>query len=185
MLATLLVLLQGPLQKTERELDFALTEKDQFFRIETVENGEPIEQLTRAGAFYLTEDPANRQQLSLVTDSGNFVLDANGNRINIPLNFKSISLSGGELLVTMQDGTVATAGEIGITRVMKPQLLNSVGGNLYQIPDLVALGYNPADVFEQVPFNEHAITQGALEGSNVDLSREMTELITVSKAFPI
>ena len=33
---TSLVLMQGPLQTTDRELDFALTEKDQFFRIETV-----------------------------------------------------------------------------------------------------------------------------------------------------
>ena len=83
----------------------------------------------------------------------------------------------------MQDGTVQTAGEMGLTRVIKPQLLHSVGGNLYQIPDLAVLGYDPADVFEQVPFNVRAITQGALEASNVDLSREMTELMTAQRHF--
>ncbi|MFC0561047.1 flagellar hook-basal body protein [Halalkalibacter alkalisediminis] len=180
---TALRLEQGPLMTTDRELDFAITEKNHFFRIQTLENGNPAERLTRDGAFYLTEDPDNPQQLTIVTSNGDFVLNNAGNRINLPLHFQSISLSGaGQLLVTQTDGTQQNVGEFGLTRVLKPQLLDAIGDNLYRLPDFAALGIAAADVFENVAVGNR-IAQGALEGSNVDLGREMNELIMTQRLY--
>ncbi|GAE28499.1 flagellar basal-body rod protein FlgG [Halalkalibacter wakoensis JCM 9140] len=174
----------GALMQTERQLDFALTEKNHFFRIETVENGAPVERITRDGAFYLTENPNNAQQLSLVTANGDFVLNGEGNRIAIPANFQSISFSqDGELEVTLRDGTMQNVGQLGLTNVLKPQLLDSVGNNLYRFPDLQALGFAVADVRADFAGNGQQVNQGFLEGSNVDLSREMNALIEAQRHY--
>ncbi|GAE33657.1 flagellar hook-basal body protein [Halalkalibacter akibai] len=180
---TALRLEQGPMIATERELDFAITEKNHFFRIQTVENGNQVERLTRDGTFYLSEDPNNPQQLTIVTKNGDFVLNENGNRINVPLNFKSISLSGdGQLLVTLNDGTIQNGGQFALARVLKPQLLDAVGENLYRFPDFAALGLVPGDVFENVGMAGR-VSQGFIEGSNVDLGREMNELIMTQRHY--
>ncbi|MDT8860414.1 flagellar hook-basal body protein [Alkalihalobacillus sp. MEB130] len=174
----------GSLIQTERELDFALTGKNHFFRIQTMENGAPVERLTRDGAFYLTENPTNAAVLSVVTSTGDAVLNQAGNPINIPRNFESISLSdAGQIVVTLQDGTVQNAGALGLTNVLKPQLLDSVGGNLYRFPALQALGLAVGDVREDFAANGQSVSQGFLEGSNVDLGKEMNELIETQRLY--
>ena len=181
---TALRLEQGPLIQTERELDFALAEKDQFFQVETLVNGDMVQRLTRDGAFYLSEDPANANVLSIVNSNGDFLLDAAGNRMTIPVDFESIQLSDqGLLSVTLNDGTIEEAGQLGLIRVMKPQLLEAVGGNQFQIPDLAALGFAAADVFEAVPAAEQRLVQGSIEGSNVNLSQEMNDLLLTQRLY--
>jgi flagellar basal-body rod protein FlgG len=174
----------GPLMETDRELDFAITEKDHFFRIQTLENGNPVERFTRDGAFYLSEDPNNDQLITIVTKNGDFVLDEAGNRINLPLNFQAINLSrNGQLVATLKDGTEQNIGQFSLTRILKPQLLDSVGDNLYRLPDIEGLGFALNEVIQDVPTNEGLISQRFLEGSNVDLSREMNELIETQRHY--
>lgn len=180
---TALRLEQGPLITTDRQLDFAIAEKNHFFQIETVENGNAVQRLTRDGTFYLSEDPANPQQLAIVTSNGDFVLNSTGNRINVPMNFQSISLSAaGQLLVTGNDGTIQNIGQFGLAHVLKPQLLDAVGDNLYRLPDFAALGIAAGDVFENVAVGNR-VSQGFLEGSNVDLGREMNELVMTQRHY--
>lgn len=180
---TALRLDQGSMMPTDRELDFALSERDQFFRIESIENGVATERLTRDGAFYLTENEEAPGQWSLVTNNGSYVLGADGNRINVPDNFKSISLSNGQLVATMGDGTTQELGQLGLTQVLKPQLLEGVGDNMYQLSDFAALGFAEADVIQAVGINQQALSQGMLEGSNVDIGQEMSELLTAQRHY--
>ncbi len=175
---------QGTLMPTDRELDFAIAEKNHFFRIGTTENGEQVANLTRNGSFYLSQDPDNAGLLTIVTSNGDFLLDGGFNRINVPMNFQSIQLTDeGVLTATLNDGTVEELGQLALTQVHKPQLLEAVGDNLYRIPDLAALGFAEEDVFEEVPADEGRVVQSALEGSNVDLSREMSELLTTQRQY--
>lgn len=181
---TALRLDQGPLRQTDRELDFAIAQKNHFFRIGVIENGQQVERLTRDGAFYLSEDPENPELLTIVTSNGDFLLDGGFNRINVPMNFQSISLSTeGFLRATLNDGTIEDLGQLALTQIHKPQLLEATGDNLYRIPDLAALGFAEEDVFEEVPGNAGRLVQGSLEGSNVDLSREMSELLTTQRHY--
>ncbi|ARK32726.1 flagellar hook-basal body protein [Halalkalibacter krulwichiae] len=180
---TALRLEQGPFINTDRELDFAITDKNHFFRIQTMENGNPVERLSRDGTFYFSENPGNPNQLTIVTSNGDFVLDQNGDRITLPLNFQSISLNEeGQLLVTLTDGTVENIGEFGLTRVLKPQLLDSIGDQLYRLPNFAALGLAAGDVLEAAAVNGR-VSQGTLEGSNVDLGNEMNELMMAQRHY--
>ncbi|WP_100405695.1 flagellar hook-basal body protein [Bacillus solitudinis] len=181
---TALRLDQGSLIPTDRELDFAIAEKNHFFQVQSSENGEQQNRLTRDGAFYLSEDPDNAGLLTIVNSNGDFLLDANGNRINLPLNFQAINVSNtGGLSVTLDDGTAQNIADLSLIRVIKPQLLESIGDNYYRIPDVATLGFAEQDVFEAVAAGEALLSQGSLEGSNVDLGREMSELIATQRHY--
>ncbi|MCM3714319.1 flagellar hook-basal body protein [Halalkalibacter oceani] len=182
--STALRLDQGSLVGTDRELDFAITQPNHFFRIGIEENGEQIEYLTRDGAFYLSEDPDNPDLVTIVTSNGDFLLNGGFERISFPLDFEEIQLSPeGMLNITLNDGTVLNAGQLALTHVHKPQLLEAAGNNLYRLPDFAALGYAEADMLEEVPGNEGRLMQGSLEASNVDLGREMNELLTTQRHY--
>ncbi len=182
--STTLRLDQGPIIKTDRELDFAIAEKNHFFRIGTTENGQQEAMLTRDGTFYLSIDPDNDEQLTIVNANGDFLLNGGFERITVPINFQSLSLSNeGNLTATLNDGTIQELGQLALTHVHKPQLLEAVGNNLFRLPDVEALGYREEDVFEEVPGNEGLVLQGSLEGSNVDLGREMSELLTTQRHY--
>lgn len=184
MAATTLRLEQGPLIQTDRELDFAIAEKNHFFRVGVPENGELEPLLTRDGTFYLSIDPEDETQLVIVNSDGNYLLNGGFEPIRVPVDFKSLSLSEeGYLNATLNDGTIENLGQLALTHVHKPQLLEAVGENFFRIPNLEALGYEAADVYEEVPADEGRIFQGQLEGSNVDLGNEMTELIQTQRHY--
>ncbi|NEU30386.1 flagellar hook-basal body protein [bacterium LRH843] len=182
--STALRLDQGSLIETKRELDFAIAEKNHFFRIGTTENGIQETQLTRDGSFYLSIDPDQEDRLTIVTANGDYLLDGGFTRISVPADFRSISLSKeGYLQAVRQNGEIEELGQLALTHVHKPQLLESMGGNLFRLPDAAALGFEDGDLFEEVPGNEGLLVQGSLESSNVDLAREMSELLQVQRHY--
>ncbi len=161
-----------------------LRQKITFFSIQSAQNDEVSQYLIRDGAFYLSEDPGNAELLTLVTSEGDYVLDQAGNRINLPVNFSSIQLNAaGQLIVTLDDGTEENVGQLGLIAIFKPQLLESLGGNAFQFPDLAELGYAEEDVFAAVAATESRLVQHALEGSNVDVSKEMNELLMTQRHY--
>ncbi|BAB07456.1 flagellar hook-basal body protein [Halalkalibacterium halodurans] len=175
---------QGTLTTTDRALDFAIANPSSFFEIETVVDGNPVTRLTRDGAFYLTANPNNDNLLQLVTQNGDYLLDSAGNRINIPATFEEITLTDqGTLQVTMPNGANVQAAQLQLIQVMKPQLLEAVGGNMFQLPDLAALGFAENEVYAAVGAGGGAVVQGTLEGSNVDIGREMTDLIETQRNY--
>ncbi len=176
---------QGSIIETGRQLDFAIAERDHFFEIGTTEGGVETSYLTRDGAFYLSEDPANPQSLTIVNSSGNYLLDGNGQRFSLPMNFTDLTLSSnGDLQATLNDGTTEELGQINLIRVLKPQVLEALGDTNFRFPDdLAALGLVDEDVFEQVPGNEGRLIQSAIEGSNVDIAKEMSELMNTQRHY--
>lgn len=181
---TALIMQPGSLQQTDRKLDIALTEKNQLFQVQVVENDQVETRYTRAGAFYLSPDQNNREILYLVTGEGHFVLGTNG-PITIPADFKDISISeNGAISVTFEDGSTQQVGQFEIVEVYRPQMLVQTGENLYSLPpDLEELGYIAADILDVIPAGQIAMRQGFIESSNVDLSKEMTELITAQRSY--
>lgn len=172
---------QGPLQRTDRELDVALAEKKQYFQIQ---NGDGQVRYTRNGAFYLSQSVNNPGQLNLVTGDGNFVLGTNG-PITIPENFKEITIQeNGVITVTDDNNNRQQVAQLEIVEVELPQMLQQVGDNLFMLPNnLAALGYNEADILGVIAENEVSVKQFFLEGSNVDMAQEMTELMTTQRAY--
>uniref|UniRef100_C5D967 Uncharacterized protein n=1 Tax=Geobacillus sp. (strain WCH70) TaxID=471223 RepID=C5D967_GEOSW len=187
---TNLVLAQGALTKTDRALDVALAKEGQFFRVLVQgENGAQEIGYTRSGAFYLTPSAENPNELMLVTSDGHPVLDENNAPILLPEGFKNITISNnGTITAVASDGRVMRRANIGITTILRPQLLQSVGDNIFTLPDLNALNVNETDVAVNMTGNlrnQISMTQGALEQSNVDLGAELTDMMITERSYQL
>ncbi|MGE8080405.1 flagellar hook-basal body protein [Peribacillus loiseleuriae] len=182
-----LILTQGSLKTTSRSLDAALTKPDLFFSVRVSdESGENI-RYTRDGAFFMTPVNGNTHQLMLVTNDGNSVLDEFNRPIVVNGNVTDISMSGnGQIKIETSDRGTQTF-ELGIVSVKKPQFMEQLGGNLLALPaNLNQMNVNTEDILTSLTGGlrgEISMTQGALENSNVDLSKEMSNLIMVQRQY--
>ncbi|HEU4964762.1 MAG TPA: flagellar hook-basal body protein [Bacilli bacterium] len=178
---------QGSLQETGQKLDVAI-EGDGFFVIEPNDTAQGLEEmaLTRDGSFKISVDEFGDNYL--VASNGMAVHDMiNDDRIvigsDIRLDTVSINESG---LVTAKDveGESVELGRIGLVKIGDPNAnLQAVGENLYRLVN----GFNADQVTEDLtdlPTNERPmIKQGFLEQSNVDMTRQMTDMIVAQRAY--
>jgi flagellar basal-body rod protein FlgG len=175
-----LIMNQGALKQTGRSLDTALTKEGQLFKVLVQTNGVNEVQYTRNGALYLS--PLSDTEVMLVNGDGLPVLDENNNPITINGEAKDYNIdANGQLTVTKTAGATEVF-NLGVVRVNKPQFLEQRGGNLLGLPANIA----EDEVLTELTGGlraEISLQQGALEQSNVDLSKEMTELINVQRAY--
>lgn len=163
---------QGSLKPTGNPLDLAIEGKG-FFEVLTPQGV----RLTRAGNFSLN---GNGQ---LVTKSGHPVLKvpsgggeagaANtdvSNRI-IQFNGKDIHISdSGEIFDNGE-----SLGQLSVVNALNPDSLIKQGNNNYGFKDNMAP--------QMVQLSAPAIRSGFVEGSNVNIVQEMTDMITTQRAF--
>lgn len=155
---------QGSLRETGNTYDLALS-GDGFFTIQTTnKQGVTSTKYTRDGSFTVTTDGY------LVTRDGDYVLDTNGNRIQIPgaqtANNVAFDASGNVLVDGQQ---VAT---LGIASFANPQALLLYGENMYDATAAAGLQASTATV-----------NQGYLEMSNTNVIEEMVDMITITRAY--
>ncbi len=170
---------QGSLKETGRNLDFALTSPYQYFQVDV--DGEV--QYTRDGAFTLSTVAGNANQVQLMTADGHSVLDENGNAIRFDRRYQNVQVDkNGTITVSSgNEGEAPLRFNLGIVRAVKPQALAAEGGNLFSVDDnlrATAL-INLTGAGRQ----EISIKQGSLEASNVDVSKEMTDLIASQRSY--
>lgn len=177
-----MVMTQGSLDNTGRALDIALTKEGQFFRVSLQnETGNEIV-YTRDGAFYFT--PTAENEVMLVTNNGHPVLDENDQLIIINGQAKEYKIEDtGRMIVTMENGEQQNI-QLGITSVEKPQFLALKGNNLLGLPENFAdLDIGIEEILTDLGPDQISLKQGALEQSNVDLSKEMTDLIQTQRSY--
>ena len=144
----------GSLEGTERSTDLALV-GNAFFVMQTPEG----ERYTRTGAFYV-------DQLGYLTDGeGNFLLGENGPIYVGGLNFTVDQLGGVRI-----DNEYAD--QIRIVSFADNGALRKQGSNLYF--SLAA---------PQAETNPYTIAQGFLENSNVEIGREMVDMLSVFRTY--
>lgn len=154
---------QGPLQITHRPLDAAIDGKG-FFEVET-----PLgTRYTRVGSFQVNADG------ELVTAQGYRVNSTSG----------PIAFSDDDIDITIrEDGTIfakrptGEEEERGTLKVMmfdRPQFLKKLPNGTYDA------GEERPQIAEVTV--DYRISQGALESSNVNTTRELTEMIKVSRS---
>ncbi|MEY9870050.1 flagellar basal-body rod protein FlgG [Peribacillus sp. B2I2] len=182
-----LVLSQGALKTTDRNLDAAITREDQFFTVSVQDDNGVNTRLTRDGSFYLSPNANDPDQMMLVTSAGHKVLDENGEPVLIEGNIKDIKISENGILIVDTEEYGESGFGLGIVSVKKPQFLDRLGGNLLGMPEnFIALGVTEEDIMTELTGdsrNQAAVRQGTLESSNVDLSKEMTDLINVQRSY--
>lgn len=177
---------QGSLQSTDRDLDFAFQQPKQYFNV-LMPDGENGQQTayTRQGAFYVS--PLENGNLMLVTGDGYPVADSTGQAITIPDNVSRFSVNDtGILTATYPDGSTVQR-ELAVSVLQKPQLMEHLSETYLTLPNnLAELGVNVQDVMTDLQGadrSEIALANQVLEMSNVDVSKEMTELMTAQRSY--
>ena len=171
----------GTIKETGRGLDTALLEKNHLFQVQVTENGVGETRFTRSGNFYLS--PVNNDQdVMLTTSDGNPVLGENG-PIVIPVGFESISIEENGQIVVTRGNQTQEAGRLSIVEAVRPRLLEAAGDNTFRLPDLQELGYNQNEIIQMTNPNASLLKSGALEQSNVDISKEMTDLMMTQRSY--
>lgn len=171
----------GAFKTTDRALDLALTNKNHMFQVQ-VNRGAGAETLyTRDGSFYLqrTENP---NTLVLATSDGHPVLGQNG-PITITGDFDDIRIQDNGAVYVRRGEANEMVGQLNIVEAVRPHLLTAEGNNFFRLSDDAALNYNANDIFAQVNMNHSLVKSGVLEQSNVDLSKEMTDMITAQRSY--
>ncbi len=163
---------QGPIQQTGLKTDMAI-DGDGYFKV-TLGNGTAAYE--RAGSF-------------TVDRNGNLV-DSNGNKLEVNLTAEGSSLfnSGmvfkdnnfkvdektGQIYMNVGNQSILY-GRINIYNAVGQDSMKSIGDNLYQPANNVQMNINT---------KAHVI-QGYLEQSNVDLGREITDMIMAQRSFEL
>jgi len=147
----------GDLVQTGAPFDLAINGRG-YFLIET-RNGE---RLTRAGAFSLNAEG------EIVTVDGDRVLGESGSPIAVPPE-------AGQIVIA-NDGTISgdgvPIGKIGVVTAA-PTTLAREGANLF----FASEGYEPVDIVK--------VSQGFVEGSNVNAVTEISRLIELQRAYEL
>jgi len=155
-IATLTNFSEGPMEKTDNPLDLAIT-GDGYFAVQTPQG----ERYTRNGRLKLDEGG------QLVNQAGLPVLSSGGQPFILAPEDTEITVS--------RDGTVSTnngnLGKLKIVRFENPQQLKRSAGGLY--------------ASESAPINvdQPSVTQGMLEGSNVQPIFEMARMIEIHRTY--
>ncbi|WP_163969527.1 flagellar hook-basal body protein [Oceanobacillus halotolerans] len=174
-------LTQGALTETERPLDTALLGKNQLYQIQVTENDVTETRYTRDGAFFLSPINGN-QDVMLTTKDGHPVLGDNG-PITFADGFDEIKIQPNGEIVVSRGNAEETVGNLATVEAVRPRVLEATGDNHFRMPDLAALGYNLADIIQPTAANESVLKSGALEASNVDISKQMTDLINTQRSY--
>ncbi|MBO1004776.1 flagellar hook-basal body protein [Pseudogracilibacillus auburnensis] len=175
-----LLLQQGPLTTTDRALDIAFTSKDQFLKIRL---GDEIA-YTRNGALYLS--PVENNEVMLVNQDGHSVLDENNQPIVFSNELTNYTIfPNGALHAAGENGGQAFA-NLGVIALHRPQIMEQKGDTLIGLPNNLEPEMNVAAIFTELTGaarNEISIQQRSLEESNVDMAKEMTNMIQIQRSL--
>ncbi len=159
----------GDFQKTENELDLAI-EGPGFFQV-TLPDG--TDAYTRSGA--LKKDSTGQ----LVTSDGFPIVP----QIVIPEGATSVTISSDGTVDVLLDGesTATEVGNIELVRFGNPAGLSSLGRNLYA--ETPTTGTPTTGTPGESGFG--TLSQGFLEGSNVNIMEEMVNMIAGQRAYEV
>lgn len=159
---------QGTGVQTGMPLDLML-DGDGYFTVQDPNGDEPL--YTRDGSFAISVQEDGNY---LVTGDGLYVLDTNGQPINLggtAMSDLSIQANGS----IWDENTNTQLGQLAISTFINRQGLEAVAGNRFKATE--ASG-------EPIQ-STAAVRQGTLEASNVDLATEMVRMIRAQRAFSL
>ena len=169
---------QGTLQETGNSTDFALTDISMPVNVENGRRGTVFFAVGRPGGEMVYTRNGNftvDQEGFLTVSNGNYVLDVNGNGIQVGNDQFTIDETGA---IRLDGGDYVT--NIGIAYAENPLALEKGPDSFYSYLEDGGL---PMLNNEAIPGVQYSLQQGFVEGSNVDTSQAMTEMLTAYRAF--
>ncbi|WP_313996980.1 flagellar hook-basal body protein [uncultured Paenibacillus sp.] len=172
---------QGPIQRSDNVNDIAI-QGSALFEVAVDDLGNRA--FTRNGAFQMT---INENNDAVLTNADGYPViaetAAGEGRVVIPDGYTMRIDAYGNIQAVSRDGfDVRDVGRLKLVQPIKPSVLTPVADNLF----IVAQGLNEGDVVRRVvpeEGNDVRLMQGYLEQSNVELGKEMSELIIVQRAY--
>ncbi|MFA5503368.1 MAG: flagellar hook-basal body protein [Bacilli bacterium] len=161
-------------------------ERRVFTQGEVKATGEPMDLAIEGDGFVELAGPAGETLLwrggKLKIGRDGFLAADNGlplkAMISVPLEATRLTIDRGGVVRATGPEIDEEIGEIELVRVGDPVALRSAGEALYQIDDETLL--TPAAPGEE---GAGVLVQGAVEGSNVELSEEMIMLLLMQRAY--
>ena len=181
----------GKLRQTNDPHHLALAPelKNSFFAVQRTNSSDQSQHYTRNGTLSFNRlNPADPASPTVLHISSHIALDANKQPIQVDPGKGPITVaSHGEI---RQNGSVI--GEIPVFRLNKNadptnqvsadlQKLTKLGDSLYRIPDQRKNEFHPLKLEVGQPGIHRLMSQGTLEGSNVNIINEMVEMMNATK----
>ncbi|MBY9077634.1 flagellar hook-basal body protein [Paenibacillus sp. HN-1] len=171
---------QGPLQETGKPTDLAI-QGNGLFAVQV----DGVTTYTRQGDFHFTPDTANPDRMALVDNTGNPVLDTTGKPLTVQKDASvAIDENGNVLLKKSENDRATLAGRLMLVEPKNENMLQAVDGGRF----VLASGVTAGQAFVQRQAGEAggpAIRAGWLEQSNVDLNKEITDMMQVQRAYQL
>ncbi|WHY94145.1 flagellar hook-basal body protein [Neobacillus cucumis] len=149
--------------------------------------GQSEVRFTRDGNFHLSPNPNKQGSYYLVSANGGFLLDQKGTPIQLNGQSEVQIDATGQIQFknkNVQGSVVNSPQRVGIVDIQNPHVLKNMGDNEFSIDtNVLANGTNTANYVRTMTPAETQIQSGFLEGSNVDLTTEMTDLMTSQRSF--
>lgn len=166
---------QGSLRETGEKTDLALDGQG-FFRVTLPDGSKAYE---RSGSFNvdnigeLVDKSGNRLDMELTEEGTN---ELNSGAVFTKDNF-TVKENGEVYMAVDDNGSKSDVlyGKINIYNPIGQDALTSVGNNLYVAKPGATVNVT----------NDVSIIQGFVEGSNVDMAKEMTDMIVAQRAFEL
>lgn len=173
----------GSMAQTGRKLDFALQNENQYFAVNSPDSEQLL--LTRQGNFYLS--PNEDGSANLVNSEGHSVADSQGQAIVFAQDISDLTITAdGTMSISYADGS-NEAIDLAVVQVDKPNLLEQDNGKYLRYSEEIEAMYPDAGNVARLLNDEERVSinvqGGMLEGSNVDLSKEMSELINTQRSY--
>lgn len=173
---------QGSLKTTGRSLDIAFTKENQYLKVRVQEGGVSQTRFTRNGELDIVSAGG---QWMLATKDGHPVLDENDQVITFSNLVEDVKMvRPGSFEARMGNGEISTF-QLGVISLNKPQFMEQKGNSLIGMPDQME-NLNPNDIYVNLAGPgraEISLQQGVLEASNVDIGKEMTDLMTAQRSI--
>ncbi|MDT3428037.1 flagellar basal-body rod protein FlgG [Paenibacillus forsythiae] len=171
---------QGALKETGNGTDLAL-QGSGLFAVQV----DGVTSYTRQGDFHFTPDSASPANMVLVDNENNPVLNAQGNPLTVPVGVSvAFDETGAVLMKRDENGPVTEAGRLMLVEPNNSEVLQAVDGGRFVLKDGVTAG----QAFVQRAAGESrevAVRSGWLEQSNVDLNKEMTEMMQIQRTYQL
>jgi len=172
---------QGPIQSTDNEYDVAI-QGSALFEVQIDALGNRA--YTRSGSFQATLNENGEAVLTSPDGYPVIAETADGDApIIIPEGYSlRIDAFGNLLGISRDESDVVELGRLKLVEPIKPSVLSPTADNLFVVAD----GLNVQEVVRDVQPNQGnnvRLMQGYLEQSNVEIGKEMSELMIVQRAY--